>query len=193
MKIISYIIIVALGLFGRSEQPNLSNHKMQKIHYKKKMTPQGEDYLDSAAIQFSKSITINASLSTVWNIIDDSPGYPNWFPGVKWAKMEVETEKGVGSKRLAQLNSNKYYEEMIAYEKEVKWGFTMLESNSGLLETITEVIYLEQINDSTTKVVVRGGYKTRGLANLMKNAVKKNVDKTWSSALEGLKSYSEAQ
>ena len=113
------------------------------------------------------------------------------LPGVKWAKMEIESSKGVGSKRLAQLNSNKYYEEMIAYEKEYKWGFTMLESNSGMLRTITEVIYLKKIDNSTTQVYVKGGYETRGLANLMKGMVLKTVRKTWEEALASLKIYTE--
>ena len=80
---------------------------------------------------------------------------------------------------------------MISYEKEAKWGFTMLESNSGMLKTITEVIYLERLSETTTKVTVRGGYETQGMANLMKGMVLSTVQKTWKKALTGLKEHAE--
>lgn len=173
------------------QEQEKAEKKQEKVHYKKKMTPTGEDFLDTAPLKFSEEIIINTSISNVWQVIDDTPGFSKWFPGVKWAKMEVATEKGVGAKRLAQLDSNKYYEEIIAYEKEAKWGFTMLESNSGMLKTITEVIYLEKIDAHTTKVIVKGGYETRGVANLMKGMVLKKVKKVWAKALSGLKEYTE--
>ena len=163
----------------------------ENLHYKKKMIPQGEDFVKKAPITISKEITINAPILDVWKIIDNTPGFVEWFPGVKWAKMEDSSQNGLGAKRLAQLEGNKYYEEIIAYEKEKKWGFTMLESNSGMFKSITEVSYLEKVNDHTTKVIAKGGYQPQGIAKLIKGMVRNTINKTWDKALQGLKEFVE--
>ena len=75
----------------------------------------GERYGSVFRVRLTQSnIVINSPVSDAWKVIDNTPGFVDWFPGVKWAKMEDEQQKGLGAKRLAQLDGNKYYEEIIA-------------------------------------------------------------------------------
>lgn len=167
------------------------NRPIVKQYYNKKMTPQGESYVDNAPVRLTHSMVINAPVSKIWGVVDNTPGFVNWFPGVKWGKMVVETEKGVGAKRLAQLDNFKYYEEIIAYEREKAWGITMIESTSGMCKSITEVIYLEAIDSNSTKVIFKGGYEYSLMARLIKGMMRKTIMKTWINALNGLKEYVE--
>lgn len=191
IALLSALVFIQVSTLPAQTETEENTKQKEMKYYKKKMVPTGEDYLENAPITFSKSITINAPIADVWKVIDNTPGFVDWFPGVKWAKMENASEKGLNAKRLAQLDGNKYYEMMIAYEKEKKWGFTMLESNSGMLKTITEVIYLERVDANTTKVTVKGGYAPKGIAKLMKGAIYKAIDKTWAAALSGLENHVE--
>ncbi|MFY0644355.1 MAG: SRPBCC family protein [Bacteroidia bacterium] len=168
---------------------NKMNEEMK--HYKHKMTPRNEDFLDNAPMRATDSIVINASTSEVWNTLDNTQGFVQWFPGVVWAKMEIESEKGNGAKRLAKLNSYEYYEEMIAVKQNESWGITMLESTTGLFESITEVVYLEEIDSNTTTVIFRGGYQPKGFGKLLKRMMTKSTIKIWRNALLGLKEYVE--
>lgn len=160
-------------------------------HYKKPMKMQGEQYVTSAPVQLTHSITIKAPVAKIWSVVDDTPNFDKWFKGVKWGKMEVPTDKGLGAKRLAQLNSNKYYEEIIAYEENKKWGFSMIESNSGLCKSITEVVYMEPIDKTTTRVTYKGGYEYNGFARYLKPVMNMAVTNIWKNAFKGLKEYIE--
>ena len=181
---------VSLAL-AQSENAMQQSQQKEMMYYKNKMIPQGEQYVDDAPIRFTKSIVIDAPANRVWETLDDTPGFASWFPGVKWGKMVVASEKGMGAKRLAQLNNIKYYEEIIAYEKDKAWGITMIESSTGLIRSITEVMYLEAIDANTTKVIFKGGYEYRGMGKLLKGMMGKTTMKIWTSALEGLKKYVE--
>ncbi len=160
-------------------------------HYKKKMNPNGEEYVETAPRRNSQSIVINAPRSEVWDAIDDTPGFTEWFPGLKSASMEVVSEKGMGAKRLGHLNGFKYYEEIKKKKKNEAWGFTMLESNSGACKSITEVIYLESIDENNTKVTYKGGYEYGGIFRWISGMMSKEIAKTWNNALNGLKEHIE--
>jgi len=155
------------------------------------MVPQGADYVNTAPTCRTQSIVIDKPINVVWSVIDDTPSYTKWFPGLKWGKFEDPNNTGMGAKRMAQLNSYKYYEEMIIYQPPYKWGFTMLEANTGACKSIAEVITLEEVGANQTKVTYRGGYEFQGFFRLLKIMLEKNIDGIWSKALKGLKTYCE--
>ena len=163
----------------------------ESSYYKRKLMPKGEDYVENAPQKISHSIIINAPISKVWNTIDDTPGFIEWFPGFKSGRMVVPSEKGLQAKRLGHLNSFKYYEEIIAYREHEAWGFTMLESNSGAMKSIVEVIYLEPLDENRTKVTYKGGYEYNWFFNLMQGMMNRQISNVWSQALNGLKAHVE--
>ena len=193
-KVLFLGIFIMQSILGFSQSQEAMNQSQQKekIYYGKKLVPQGENYVNTAPVTNSYSITINVPIEKVWEVIDDTPNFPKWFPGVKSGSMINPEEKGMGSKRLAHLNSFKYYEEIIAYEPNRVWGFTMIESNSGACRSITEVIYLEAVDANTTKVTYKGGYEYKGIYKWMSGMMTKQITKIWKGALEGLKEYTES-
>ena len=178
--------------FSQSQEATNQSQQKEKIYYGKKLIPQGENYVTTAPVTNSYAVTINVPIDKVWEVIDDTPNFPKWFPGVKSGSMIDPNEKEMGSKRLAHLKSFKYYEEIIAYEPNKAWGFTMIESNSGACRSITEVIYLEAIDANTTKVIYKGGYEYKGMYKWMAGMMTKQITKIWKGALEGLKEYTES-
>ncbi len=196
MKIytLSLGILLLQSMLGFSQSQEAMNQSQQKekIYYSKKLIPQGENYVSTAPVTNSYSVTIKVPVEKVWEVIDDTPNFSKWFPGVKSGSMLNPNEKGMGSKRLAHLNNFKYYEEIIAYEPNKAWGFTMIESNSRACQSITEVIYLEAIDANTTKVTYKGGYEYKGMYKQMDGMMTKQITKIWKGALEGLKEYTES-
>ena len=195
MKIISTLIICCLftiQLKAQSAEAMVESQQKEMVYYKKKMTPKGEVFVEEAPLFFTQSITINASVEKVWSIIDDTPNFKQWFPGLVMGKMVDSTKKGLGARRIAETKNFNYYEEIIAYERYKKWGFTMIESNSGAFKSITEMIYLKSIDVNTTEVTYKGGYEPKGIFKFMKGIIAKNVIKAWDAALVSLKGYAES-
>ncbi len=188
-KAITVLITLFIFTSIHTAQTNIKPNAM--ILYKHKMTPQSENFVDSATLCMTEKIIINASIEKVWSIIDDTPNFNKWFPGLILAEMIDPAEKGLGAKRKAETKQFKYYEEIIAYEELSKWGFTMIESNSKAFESITEVIYLRAIDQNQTEVTYKGGYEPKGFLKWMKGIVSKNVIKAWKNGLESLKAYAE--
>lgn len=189
----NYVWLAIVLLLQVGKVSAQTTEKGENKHYKKKMVPQGVEFVTNAPLCLTKSIIINKPIETVWAVIDNTPEYSLWFPGVKWGKFEDPNQTGMGAKRMAQLNNFKYYEEMIIYEPMSKWGFTMLESNSGMAKSMSEVITLERISDTQTKVIYQGGYEFKGIYRLMQFMLKRTVNKTWDGALNGLKAFAESK
>ena len=187
-QIILFTAIFLSTGFAMAQSVNMST---KNKYYKKEMVLQTEEYVNTAPITNSLSIIINAPIEKIWKVVDDTPNFTEWFPGVKSGSMINPNEKGLGAKRLAHLNSFKYYEEIVAYEPHVKWGFSMIESNSGACKSITEVIYMEAIDSNRTKVTYKGGYEYQGIYNWMKGMMTKQISKIWENALNGLKEHCE--
>lgn len=180
------ILLLQVGIMNAQSPQNGGNK-----HYKKKMIPRGVEFVTDAPLCVTRSIIINKPIDAVWAVIDDTPRYINWFPGLRWGKFEDPKQTGMEAKRLAQLNNYKYYEEMIIYKPMKKWGFTMLESNSGMAKSMSEIISLEKISDTQTKVVYQGGYEFNGIYKYMKFMMRRTITKTWDGALNGLKTFVE--
>lgn len=159
--------------------------------YKKNMEPQGADYVDLAPVSVKDSVIIDAPIEEVWNIIDNTPDFNKWFPGTVSSQFVDPANKGLGAKRLAETKQFKYYEEIIIYEPTHEWGFTIVESNSGAFGSAVERISLVSVDDSTTKVIYRGGYAPKGMYSLLKGVIAKSIYKAWHAALLSLKEYAE--
>ena len=186
-QFISSAIILINTLFAMSQTTNETTNAM----YKKKLTPQRVEFVNTASISVTSSIVIDKPIEEVWSVIDDTPGYINWFPDVKLVKFVNPEETGLGAKRIAHARSFKYYEEIIAYEPMSNWGFTILESNSGIFTGIVEIMTLEKIGANQTKVIYQGGYEPYGFYKLMKGMIAKSTLKAWTAGLQSLKTYVE--
>lgn len=189
MKPLSFLLFMLMcggQLFAQSMNIDSDNR-----YYKKKMEPQGAGYVDTAPITVKDSVIIDAPIEEVWNIIDNTQEFNKWFPGTISAQFVDPANTGLGAKRLAETKQFKYYEEIIIYEPNREWGFTILESNSGAFESAVERVTLIKVDDSTTKVIYRGGYAPKGMYTLLKGVITKGVQKAWHDALLSLKEYAE--
>ena len=191
LTIIIALLVQATFVFSQTPEAIKQSTQKEPVYYKKKLVPKGEEYVSTAPEQISLSITINKPVSEVWKVIDNTPKFIEWFPGLKSGSFVDENETGLGAKRLAHLNSFKYYEEIVTYRPNEAWGFTMIESNSGAVKSYVEVLYLESIDDNTTKVIYKGGYEFNGIYRMMNGMMKRQISKVWEDALEGLKTYCE--
>ena len=60
----------------------------------------------------------------------------------------------------------KFYEDIIILRPERAFGFTILEENIGLFTRAVEAIYLEPIDEYSTRLIYRGGFEYRGICSV---------------------------
>ena len=96
----------------------------------------------------------------------------------------------IHSKRIIQVGILKFYEDIIILRSERAFGFTILEENIGLFTRAVEAIYLEPIDDHTTRLIYRGGFEYRGIYNLFKNMIENELVNRWIISFEQLASIS---
>ena len=94
------------------------------------------------------------------------------------------------SKRIIQVGILKFYEDIIILQSERAFGFTILEENIGLFTRAVEAIYLEPVDEHSTRLIYRGGFEYRGIFNLFKNMIEKELVNRWTISFEELASIS---
>jgi hypothetical protein len=95
------------------------------------------------------------------------------------------------SKRIIQVGVLKFYEDIIILRPEIAFGFTILEENIGLFTRAVEAVYLEPIDEYSTRLIYRGGFEYRGIYNLFNNMIERELINRWTISFEELANISE--
>ena len=142
------------------------NVNAQNENFKHRSTPQGLSYLEQAPHTLTLTDTINAPIATVWKAITDYSTYPLWFNGVEKCYSPSTPQTGLHSKRIVEVQGFKFYEDIILWEEEKAYGFTLLETNRKIYASGVEALYFEAIDENTTKVIYKGGFEYAGILSL---------------------------
>jgi hypothetical protein len=158
--------------------------------YRFKLIPEDEDFLDSADRRVNCSVVVSVSASDLWKNIIDQHNWTKWFKGLNKCELVTPSPIGLHSKRIVQVGILKFYEDIIILRPERAFGFTILEENIGLFTRAVEAIYLEPIDESSTRLIYRGGFEFRGIYNLFKNMIERELVNRWAISFEELASIS---
>ncbi len=171
------VLLVSISVFAQDADVK---------YYKNKISPQTEDYVDKAPQKISGVFTINVPIEKVWSQLNDMEAWLVWYPNLKESKHVSSGKFGLGSERIAAIGNMKIYEEIIVWEENKAWGFTMLESNRKFFNELVEVLYLKKIDNSTTEITYKGGYAPRGMAKMMTGMLNKRFVNIWAGAFENM-------
>lgn len=180
LLITNHVLIVG----GIAKESNLGDW------YRFQLIPEDEDFLDNAPRRVNCSIVVSVSASDIWKNIINQNNWTKWFKGLNKCELVTPSPIDLNSKRIIQVGVLKFYEDIIILRSERAFGFTILEENIGLFTRAVEAIYLEPIDNYSTRLIYRGGFEYRGIFNLFKNMIEKELANRWIISFEELASIS---
>lgn len=114
------------------------------------MTPAGVEFVETAPFKIRTTLRLAHPPQAVWNVLADNERWPEWFVSCKAARSTSEPPHGVGSTRWVQVDQFKVDERFIAWDEPERWGFTLIDANVPLAETVVELVTLQPDGDGTS-------------------------------------------
>jgi len=159
--------------------------------YRFQLIPEDEDYLDSAETRVNYSVVVPVSASDLWKNINNQQSWTKWFKGLDKCELVTPSPVGLHSKRIIKVGLLKFFEDIIIWQPERAFGFTILEENIGLFTRAVEAVYLEPVDDDSTRLIYRAGLEFRGFYKLFKNLIVRELINSWDTSFEKLAKISE--
>lgn len=122
-------------------------------------------FLDRAPVVHRFEQTVPASRSAVFAALADPTTWPQWFPGVRAARYASPPPYGVGTIREADVAGTRWVEEMIAWEPDRRWAYTVTSTTSPLARAQVESFELAD-DPSGTRVCWTLAFEPRLLLRL---------------------------
>ncbi|MGK0225901.1 MAG: carbon monoxide dehydrogenase subunit G [Thermoproteota archaeon] len=110
-----------------------------------KCEPVGLDFIDRARVVAKVSVSLKASPAQVWQVLNDTDRWPEWFDGMKTARVTSAEWDGIGSTRQVKVGPLTIDEKMVAWEPEQQWGFSVTDLNviGWVAKRMLEVVDIE--------------------------------------------------
>jgi hypothetical protein len=154
--------------------------------YRFKLIPEDEGFLDSADSRVTYSVVVNVSASYLWKNIINQHNWTKWLLFMNKCELVTPPPIGLHSKRIIQVIFIKFYEDIVIWQPERAFGFTILEANVGFFTRAVEAVYLEPVDENSTRLTYRGGFEFRGIFNLIKNMIERVLVHYWTISFEEL-------
>ena len=174
--LILLIFVSASTLFGQNTM-------------KYKLTPQKPEYLETAPNKLIHTEVINASLDDLWDAVSKCSNWVEWFP--KMSSCEVKGKGQIDDNRQVQIDKMQFYQKIIILEEKKGFGFTILGTNKKLFRSAVEAVFLEPVDENTTKIIYKAGVDYAGLARWFKGFADKKLLQTWEAAFTSLRTFIE--
>ena len=102
-------------------------------------------FFDRAPVRHVFEASIRATRSEVFAAIADPTTWPDWFPGVRAARYRGAPPHGIGTIREADVSGTHWVEEMLAWEPDRLWAYTVVASSTPLAKAQVESFELEDV------------------------------------------------
>ncbi|MEM6629083.1 MAG: SRPBCC family protein [Bacteroidota bacterium] len=145
-------------------------------------------FLNQAPLKLEKTFQLPYSPKEFWEILIDNEGWTQWFEGMTYCQSLDSVKGGVGSKRAVHLDNMKVVEEFIVWEPEQKWGFTAIEMNIPVLNSLVELIEIQK-EVGYSSVTWRVGAQLKWWASPAKGKLYKDLDKAFEVSIGRLKAW----
>jgi uncharacterized protein YndB with AHSA1/START domain len=113
------------------------------------MTPAQADFVDSAPLRIDTVLSLRQAPDEVWDVLVDTEHLPEWFRSCSAARVTSEAPHGVGSTRWVNVDMFKVNHRIIVSEKPKQWGFTTLDANLPVADTVVELVTLDPDGNGT--------------------------------------------
>lgn len=131
---------------------------------------------------------VAASRSAVFAAVVDPGTWPHWFPGVHAASYESGTPYGIGTIRQAHVGRSHWVEELIAWDTNSRWAYTVLRSTVPLARAQIEVFDFREA-EGGTEVEWTLALEPRLLARLGTPFMPSVVNRLFRRAMHDLESF----
>jgi hypothetical protein len=85
----------------------------------------------------------------VFTALADAADWPRWFPGVRAARYTSPPPHGVGTIREALVSGTRWVEEMIVWEPDCRWGWTVTHASLPFATAQVELFELRPAGAAT--------------------------------------------
>lgn len=151
------------------------------------LTKQPAEWIHSAPIQASATREIDASPAEVFEALCDHESWPEWFKTIKKVERFGSIETGVGSNRRVFINDRMPVdEEFNVWEPNTAWGFTVLALKLPILNSMNELVTIEDLGDSRSRVTYTMGLDPKMLMVPLVKGARKGLSKSLGQALDNL-------
>ncbi|MDW3220375.1 MAG: SRPBCC family protein [Acidimicrobiales bacterium] len=154
------------------------------------LTPQGPDWIHTAPYQPSATRDLDASPAEVFAALIDHENWPKWFTNIERVERFGDQHEGVGSHRRVHINKRVAIdEEFNVWEPNERWGFTILSATIGGLNSMNELVTIEDLGDDRSRVTYTMGIDAKLLVAPLLKVGRKAVQKNLANALDNLGPY----
>lgn len=152
------------------------------------MTQAGPEFADTAPLRIDTEITLRHTPQQVWDVLTDNERWPEWFKSCKAARTTSDDPAGIGSTRWVHVDQFKVNERFIAWDEPRQWGFTIVDANMPIADTVVELVTLEPADDGTRLTYTFAGALKPWLRPLTP-LFRWQFPRLFSSSLEGLQPH----
>jgi hypothetical protein len=145
-------------------------------------------FVDRAPVVHSAEAALAVPLPMVFAAITDPQTWPRWFPGVRNASYPSGPPYGVGTIRQAHVGRTRWVEELIAWDTDARWAYTVLRSTAPLARAQIESFDFSHRAD-TTLVRWTLALEPRVLARLGMPFMPRVVDRLFQRAMGNLEAF----
>ena len=92
---------------------------------------------------------VAAPRAELFRALVDPGGWPAWFPGVRTVTYETRAPHGVGTVRVADVGRTRWVEEIIAWDVDRRWAWTVVRASVPLATAQVESFELADDGDGT--------------------------------------------
>jgi deazaflavin-dependent oxidoreductase (nitroreductase family) len=149
-------------------------------------------FLERAPVRHVFRAVVAAPRASVFAAIADPTCWHAWFPGVRSARYASPEPYGVGTIREADVSGSRWVEEMIAWEPERRWAYTVIESSAPLAAAQVEAFDVEDASDAPgggTRVTWTLAIEPRLLQRLAAPIAPLVMRRVFEGAMRGLERY----
>ena len=106
-------------------------------------------FLDRAPVTFACEADVGSPPAAVFAALADPGTWSGWFPGVQRAWYSSPPPHGVGTVREARVGGTRWVEELIAWDADRRWAYTVTCSSVPIAWAQVEVFELERRGAAT--------------------------------------------
>lgn len=149
--------------------------------------PVGLDFIDRAAVVARVEVSVDAAPAQVWQVLNETERWPEWFEGMKTCRVTSAEWDGIGSTRRVQVGPLGVDEKIVAWEPDVQWGFFVekLSLTGWIAKRMLEVIDIEP-SGTGSKVTYTGALDPVPWLRPLKSVLAKRLTSAWSTSLPNI-------
>jgi carbon monoxide dehydrogenase subunit G len=149
-------------------------------------------FLTRAPVVHTCDAEVAAPRAAVFAVLTDPRTWPAWFPGVRSASYPSGPPYGVGTVRAAHVGGTRWVEELIAWDADRRWAYTVTRSSVPMARAQVESFELE---DSVAGTRVRWtlGFEPRLLMRLGAPFAARTIHRLFRRAMGNLQEYLQAR